>query len=562
MWQVIIYDGGATIDATADRGLIAGSITEGVNEFASFSFTLLPNSAAYDHIHPLSTLVAVMDGAAVRYYGRVLTETPSMAQTGLVQKNIICEDRMAYLCDSIQPYAPEQQYDGDASRTGLQEFIDVILANHNAQVETYKQITRGTVTVTTYAGSTGVYKGLNYETTWETLKKKLVDVFGGEMRVRETGGQLYLDYMPSLGTTRATTIEVTKNMIAASQTLDPSNVVSRLIPLGAKLTVETYDESGNLREQETEERLTIADVQTPLGQIYVENAAALSLYGIQYKTVIWDDVHDPLILLQRGNSYMESQNKALATHSVSALDLSYIGETVDEFNLYDRYPVINAVIGISDTLEIIRKSTDIFAPYNPTLTFGDKAINLADIVAGNIGSIADAAALVSRADTALTNGINNIYTYVQDTATSIQQNTNSLIATVEQNTVQQSVYDEFSELVRNILQMDADGTTMIFQTIQEQIQTVDDTQASNYAEILKYIRFENGNITLGEVDNPITLMLENDILAFYQNGAQVAYLSNNRFYVTDGEFNNSLRIGKFAFIPRSNGNLSFQKVGD
>ena len=561
MWQVLIYDGGVTYDASSDRGLIAGSIVEGVNEFASFTFTLLPNSVAYNHINPLSTLIEVLDdGGHVKFSGRVLTETPSMAQSGLVQKEVICEDRMAYLCDSIQPYTPEHQYEGDQNRTGLQEFIDLVLANHNAQVEAYKQIQRGTVSVTTFAGSTGVYKGLNYENTWEVLKSKLIDVFGGEMRVREYGGDLYLDYEDSLGSTRATTIEVTKNMIAANQTVDPGNVVSRLIPLGAKLTVEFTDGDGNTREQESEERLTVEDVNG--GVIYVENATALALYGIQYKTMIWDDVHDPLILLQRGQDYMSTQNKALATHSVSALDLSFIGEAVDEFALYDKFPVINTIIGINDTLEVIRKTTNIFQPYNPTLTFGDKDINLNDIIAGSFGQIQSNADLVSRTETAITNGINNVYTYVQETATSIQQNTDSLIATVEQNTVSQSEYDEFSELVRNILQMDPNGTTMLFQTIMNEIATVDNTQNTNYQEILKYIRFENGSIVIGIVGNEIQLQLQNDRLSFLQNGAEVAYMSNDNLFIYDATFLNSLRLGKFAFLPRSNGNLSFQKVGD
>lgn len=560
MYQVLIHDGGVTIDATADRGLIAGTIIEGVNEFASFNFTLLPNSAAYNAIHPLNTLVEVLDGATVKFSGRVLTETPSMAQSGMVQKDIICEDRMAFLCDSVQPYTPEHQYDGDLSRTGLQEFIDVVLANHNAQVEAYKQITRGNVTVTTFAGSTGVYKGLNYESTWEVLKNKLIDVFGGEMRVRESGGDLYLDYEDSLGTTRATTIEVTKNMIAANRTIDPANVVSRLIPLGAKLTVNVTDPNGNVREQETEERLTVESVNSGLN--YVENAAALLLYGIQYKPMIWDDVHDPLVLLQRGQDYMATQNKALATHSVSALDLSFIGEAVDEFKLWDKFPVINSVLGISDTLEVIHKTTDIFAPFNPTLTFGDKSINLNDIIVGNIGQIQNNTNLVSSAETAITNGINNVYTYVQETSTSIQQNTDSLIAAVEQNTVSKSDYDEFSELVRNILQMDPSGTTMIFQNILNEISTVDNAQSTNYQEILKYIRFENGSIVIGIVGNEIQLQLQNDRLSFLQNGAEVAYMSNDNLYIYDATFLNSLTLGKFAFIPRSNGNLSFQKVGD
>ena len=76
---------------------------------------------------------------------------------------IVCEGQMAYLCDSIQPYTAERQYSGDDTKNGLQEFIDLLLANHNAQVEDYKKIYRGEVTVTTYDSSEGVYKGLNYE---------------------------------------------------------------------------------------------------------------------------------------------------------------------------------------------------------------------------------------------------------------------------------------------------------------------------------------------------------------------------------------------------------------
>ncbi|HBW13779.1 MAG TPA: hypothetical protein DEF30_08185 [Proteiniclasticum sp.] len=97
----------------------------------------------------------------------------------------------------------------------------------------------------------------------------------------------------------------------------------------------------------------------------------------------------------------------------------------------------------------------------------------------------------------------------------------------------------------------------------ELVQTINNNQGMTDAEfelIRKYIRFEDGNIILGESGNQITLKLENDILGFYQTGNRVAYLSDNKLYVTDGEFINSLRIGNFGFVPRSNGNMSITKV--
>lgn len=547
------------ISIPLDGGVISGTITEAVNEFSSLSVKLLPSCIAYDLISPFITHVEIIEGEKQLFYGRVLTETPSMSNSGLCSKSIVCEDRMAYLCDSIQPYTETRQYSGDSQRNGLQEFVDLLLENHNGQVEEYKKIYRGNVTLQTHETTENVYKGLNYETTWEAIKSKLIDVYGGEMRVREADGKLYLDYAESLGVTRSTKIEVGKNMQSAERTLNPSSVVSRLIPLGAKLTREVIDDEGNVSEEETEERLNIEPVNN--GIRYIESDVAMSLYGIQYKTVVWDDIHDPQILMARGLEYLTEQNRAVATHNVTAVDLSYLGLSADKINLFDRYPVYNPYIGFDDTLEVIKKTTDIFSPFTPSFTLGDKSVPLSDIITKSKDKANAIEKEIESVKTQSNNQISAVYSFVSTSSSELQQNTNNLIAQVTENTVSKSAYNEFSETVRNILQMDADGTSMIFQTITEELSRIEGEQQSKYSEILKYIRFENGNIILGEVGNAITLTLENDILAFRQNGTVVAYLSHNRFRVVDGEFIKSLRIGKFAFVPRENGNLSFKKVG-
>jgi len=83
---------------------------------------------------------------------------------------------------------------------------------------------------------------------------------------------------------------------------------------------------------------------------------------------------------------------------------------------------------------------------------------------------------------------------------------------------------------------------------------------AKFEEISKYIRFEDGNIILGESGNTLTLRIENDRISFLDSGLEVAYFSNNKLYVTDGEFLHSLQLGNFAFMPRENGNLSFTKL--
>lgn len=94
----------------------------------------------------------------------------------------------------------------------------------------------------------------------------------------------------------------------------------------------------------------------------------------------------------------------------------------------------------------------------------------------------------------------------------------------------------------------------------QSINDVAENADAQFQNISKYIRFEDGNIILGEVGNQLTLHIENDIIHFVDNNNTVAYFSNNKLYVTDGEFINTLRLGNFAFSPRENGNLSFSKI--
>mgnify|MGYP004650650145 CR=1 FL=1 len=100
----------------------------------------------------------------------------------------------------------------------------------------------------------------------------------------------------------------------------------------------------------------------------------------------------------------------------------------------------------------------------------------------------------------------------------------------------------------------------LFNNIIEQINSTSESTSEKFAEIVKYIRFEDGNIILGRSDNELILKQSNDRISFIQNGNEVAYFSNNKLYVKEIEVTESLYLGNFAFIPESNGSLSFKKV--
>lgn len=81
-----------------------------------------------------------------------------------------------------------------------------------------------------------------------------------------------------------------------------------------------------------------------------------------------------------------------------------------------------------------------------------------------------------------------------------------------------------------------------------------------FNDISRYIRFKNGSIELGDINSPFKTLLTHEKISFLKGDYEVAYMSNERLYITDVTINNSLRIGNFEFVPRENGNLSLRKV--
>ena len=76
-----------------------------------------------------------------------------------------------------------------------------------------------------------------------------------------------------------------------------------------------------------------------------------------------------------------------------------------------------------------------------------------------------------------------------------------------------------------------------------------------------YMRFGEDGLIIGKAGNPLTFRVINDRLAFYMNDTEVAYLSDNKLYVTQAEILARLQIGKFAYEPQPNGNLSVIYTG-
>lgn len=368
MYIVKIQNGNAIIPIHNEKEkLTSGKIVKGINTIDSFQFSMLPSNAGFNEIYDYTTLVTVYNTNRNRYdfYGRVLYSEDEMSEDGSIKKEVVCENFFGFFCDSQQEYVAEKNW----TVGGLLEYI---VNTHNAQVENYKQFTIGEVTVTD--PNDNVYCGIQRKNTWETLKEKLLDVLGGEFRFRVEGSVIYLDYLTEIGERSETTIAMSRNMKSIVREKDPSEIVTRLIPLGCKL--KATDEEG--KEVETEYRLDITSVND--GKNYIDDDRAISLYGIRVGTVEFDDVTVASTLLVKGEKWLEENNKIKVSYTATALDLSLIGLDVDDFEVCNYHPLKNPLLGIDDMVRIVKKNIDICEEVKSTIEFGDNFEKLTDVM--------------------------------------------------------------------------------------------------------------------------------------------------------------------------------------
>lgn len=561
MFDVAITNNGLSrpINGSLTKNRINGSITQGVGEIDSFAFSIYPNNEGYNDIQSRQTLITAVNETTKRteFDGRILLAVEKMDASGILYKEVTAESCLGYLQDSIQPYTAETNY-------LLNDFIDLVLSNHNAQVEAYKRIYRGNVDVVTNSEGT-VYKNLNYQTTFNILKEKLVNEFGGELSIRRVSGVLYLDYLKEGGTTRATKIKLGRNLQSLTREINPLSVITRVIPLGAKIKVTETDDEGNTTENETEERLTIKGYSGRTVD-YIDDEEKKAAYGVVCGVIEFPDVTEQGNLVRKANEWLANNNYILKKHTLTALDLKEIGQDIDGFYCGDKYPVENPLMNVDETMRIIKKTIDINAAYKSSITIGDKTTTLTQLTNQNNNRV-DVELDAVRGEISNVNGtVEFIQSTFESSMTSLTQSLNDIIATaLSEYTTTTNLREIIEELQTQITVTSSSVTTEFTNKLTELQNNIDGTISSKFKELYAYIREymdENGLpvIELGSEQSNLIAKITNEKIAFLQNGIEVAYISDDKLFITEAEILTSIIIGNFAFKPRANGNLSFVKV--
>lgn len=548
---VLTYDGLTIYDPRLTDRTIYGVKTHlAVGEAGSMSFSVPPNHPHADKLKKLRGRLELTSDGVTLWRGRILDDLAAFDGV----RNIEAEGQLACLNDSIvPPFNFPEDYEEDAAyekaENVVQFWLEKLIDSHNEQVSAEQQIRLGSVTVTD-PNNYIARSCEDYQTTWACITSRLRDsALGGHLMVRYELDGTYLDYLADYRLTNTQSVEFAKNLLDLTDEEDAAQIYTAVLPIG-------------------KDKLTIADLAdgAPTEDLVKSGAviyskSAVEKYGRITAVQKWDDVTEPENLKSKAMTLLAQDGVMLErTITVTAVDLHCTDSDIAELRVGRYTPVVSAPHGLDVRYAITELDLDIQDPGSTRITFGAVTKSQTDRVRGELNGLRDQNDIQQGQIDQTKDDLSDLAQTTSRQITQVLQDSKQIILSALEEYTRTSDFETYKETVSSQLQILADQIELRFTAASDQITDVSGDVQDVRTEINKYFRFTVDGLIIGEEGNQITLKVDNDRISFLDGGLEVAYISNKQLYITDAHFLNSLRIGKFAFVPRRSGNLSLIRV--
>lgn len=353
-WHNIYYP------AFSNDYVISATLNLKLNAIEDLTVVVDKNSWLYDHGEPFKTHVNVYNlsnNNELVFRGRLVKVAKKMDNNGAFHQELVFESILSYLLDSGQP-VPEKPYTMNPT-----QFLDLVLSQHNKRMPEDKHVYYQIGEVDNSLEPKGTYDyEYDYKNSWEIIKSMLIDRLKGYLSVRygikDNHYIVLFTFNKKPGADHPEQkVEIGVNMQSAEVEMNPTSVVTRLIPLGAT----QEDLKDPTKETSTKSRLSIQGVNN--GDVAIHNDALEKTFGIIEGFQVWDEVTDPAELKRLGQEWMARQIVSVTNWKVDTFETEnrtfYVGH---------RYMFVNEELAVSQLIRITEKTIDITSPNNVTLT--------------------------------------------------------------------------------------------------------------------------------------------------------------------------------------------------
>ena len=355
-------------DPYSPRGnrIVHGEIKQAVNSIHELEFSIPLDHTMYQKMVQFKSIIEVVNlrDNEIEFVGRVLTMTNEMSTNGFVQK-VVCEDFLSYLHDSAQWFQK-------LPNKGSEDYFKIIFESANVQIEEFKRITPRNITV--QSKSDRPFRYIGYDSSWDTVRERIINNIGGYLTLREFNTRLYVDWTKDIGVTKESPIKLGQNIKSASREVDFDGLATIIVPIGADLQSQNQGQEEDQSPDVTRAQLDIRSVN--YGKMYLADEELIKEFGFIRKSVIWTEIDNPSILLARGKQYLRNQKIALAKWTISAVERFLIDSRYSKFRIGNKHKIINAPLSGIETLQILEKKIDILNPQSIDLTIGSQSQSL------------------------------------------------------------------------------------------------------------------------------------------------------------------------------------------
>lgn len=353
------------------------------------------------------------------------------------------EGALGYLHDSIQPPV---DYTGQTIET----IFNGLLAEHNKQVEDWKQFLPGRITVEdhtesdTYSGkgrlddvntdrevyaadsdTTGINQvdlTTGYETTWDAINNLLINNLAGYLIIRYENGKKYLDYLKEYMPSEGQVILFGSNLLDYSSTLDYSSLCTGVLPLGYSKDSDSNDGGEDDRAVYTQESDPLSNVKNKLtiesvngGSKILWNQDAVNNYGRIVKSVEWSDCKDASKLLDKARKYLTNTQFDNLSLECKIIDLHFVDNTEGPLHCMHLVRVKSEPHGLDKMMPISSMEIDLMNPANDTITIGQTYNSLTGEFAGTKNDVSNLSGTTSNISQTIENNVKTAWTNIQQT---------------------------------------------------------------------------------------------------------------------------------------------------